>query len=165
MDFDAAVMAKQGFGRYEEMDSGLLPSLYVAYRSALAQSSEVVHNDLRERYRRGDREVLDAVRFWMDLTDKVRDCLVSRDMDRLPDLLNANFDRRVALYDVGAGNRQMVEAARSVGASAKFTGSGGAIVGTYRDEAMFGALCERLGQLGVKVIKPIVAPPCREEGQ
>ena len=31
----------------------------------------------------------------------------------------------------------MVEAARDIGASAKFTGSGGAIVGTYEDEAMF----------------------------
>jgi glucuronokinase len=165
MDFNAAAMAKQGFGLYEEMDPVLLPPLYVAYRSALAQSSEFVHNDLRERYRRGDQEVLSAVRFWMDLTDKVRGCLVNRDMDRLPGLLNANFDRRVALYDVGAGNRQMVEAARSVGASAKFTGSGGAIVGTYRDEAMFMALRECLEQLGVKVIKPVVAPVFCEEAK
>jgi glucuronokinase len=30
----------------------------------------------------------------------------------------------------------MVEAARSAGASAKFAGSGGAIVGTYADAAM-----------------------------
>lgn len=163
MDFDATIMAKQGFGRYEEMDPGLLPPLYVAYRNALAQSSEIVHSDLRERYRRGDQDVLAAVRFWMELTDKVRDCLVNRDLDRLPGLLNANFDRRVALYDVGAGNRCMVEAARSVGASAKFTGSGGAIVGTYRDEAMFDALCRRLGPLDVKVIKPAVAPVYREE--
>jgi glucuronokinase len=165
MDFDAATMERQGYGRYEAMDPALLPPLYVAFRSALAQSSEVVHNDLRERYRRGDPEVIAAVRFWMDLTDKVRDCLLSRDLRRLPELLNANFDRRVALYDVGAGNRHLVEVARSVGASAKFTGSGGAIVGTYRDEAMFEELCRRLAPLDVKVIKPAVAPASNEEGQ
>lgn len=163
MDFDAAVMRKQGYGLYQEMDPGLLPPLYVAYRSALAQSSEMVHNDLRERYRRGDPDVIAAIRFWMQLTDQVRDCLVTRDIDRLPGLLNANFDRRVALYDVGAGNRHMVEVARSVGASAKFTGSGGAIVGTYRDEAMFEELRRRFEPLDVKVIKPAVAPACREE--
>jgi glucuronokinase len=165
MDFDAGIMKKQGYGRYEAMDPALLPPLYVAFRSALAQSSEVVHNDLRERYRRGDPDVLSAVKFWMDLTDKVRDCLLSRDLRRLPELLNANFDRRVALYDVGAGNRHMVEVARSAGASAKFTGSGGAIVGTYRDEAMFEELCRRLAQFDVTVIKPAVAPACNEEGQ
>ena len=53
----------------------------------------------------------------------------------------------------------MVEAARSAGASAKFTGSGGAIVGTYEDEAMFAALQERLGaHEDPACIKPAVAP-------
>jgi len=50
----------------------------------------------------------------------------------------------------------MVEAARSTGASAKFTGSGGAIVGTYADNKMFNELKKRLGRLDVKVIKPRV---------
>ena len=48
----------------------------------------------------------------------------------------------------------MIQAARSVGASAKFTGSGGAIVGTYRDDAMFEALVAKLEPLGIKVFKP-----------
>ena len=52
----------------------------------------------------------------------------------------------------------MVEAARSVGASAKFTGSGGAIVGTYEDEAMFQKLKAVLEPLQVAVIHPKVLP-------
>ena len=60
--------------------------------------------------------------------------------DGIGALLNENFDVRSEMYDVGEGNRRMVAAARSVGASAKFTGSGGAIIGTYGDDAMFEAL-------------------------
>jgi glucuronokinase len=52
----------------------------------------------------------------------------------------------------------MIEAARDVGASAKFTGSGGAIVGTYEDEAMFQRLKQALEPLGVAVIKPQILP-------
>jgi glucuronokinase len=53
----------------------------------------------------------------------------------------------------------MVEAARDCGASAKFTGSGGAIVGTYADDAMFERLKATLEPLQVAVIKPEIEPP------
>ena len=45
-----------------------------------------------------------------------------------------------------------------VGASAKFAGSGGAIVGTYTDDAMFARLEEALGAIGCRVIKPVIVP-------
>jgi glucuronokinase len=48
----------------------------------------------------------------------------------------------------------MVETARSCGASAKFTGSGGAIVGTYEGEAMFEELKATLEPKGMQVLKP-----------
>jgi glucuronokinase len=50
----------------------------------------------------------------------------------------------------------MVETARACGASAKFAGSGGAIVGIYRDEAMYRALEQRLAAIGSRVIKPVI---------
>jgi len=159
MDFNREAMERRGYGSYEELDPSLLPPLYIAYRSALAQSSELVHNDLRERYRRGDPAVVEAMRFWADLTVQVRDSLLRRQAERLPALLNANFDRRVSLYDVGAGNLRMVQAAREVGVCAKFTGSGGAIVGLCPDDAVFERLKARLGELGVTVIRPAIAPP------
>lgn len=46
----------------------------------------------------------------------------------------------------------MVEAARECGASAKFAGSGGAIVGTYDDEAMLQRLSEKLSAIGSQVV-------------
>ncbi len=72
-------------------------------------------------------------------------------------LINANFDKRRSIYRISEENLQMVDTARSVGASAKFTGSGGAIVGTYEDEDMFKALKKELGRLKIKVIKPKIA--------
>jgi glucuronokinase len=48
----------------------------------------------------------------------------------------------------------MVEAARACGASAKFAGSGGAIVGTYHDEAMFERVNARMAELNCRTIKP-----------
>jgi glucuronokinase len=48
----------------------------------------------------------------------------------------------------------MVEMARSAGASAKFTGSGGAIIGTYQDEIMFSKLKGTLNEHNIEVIKP-----------
>jgi len=50
----------------------------------------------------------------------------------------------------------MVESARRCGASAKFAGSGGAIVGTYRGEAMLAELRTRLAAIGSRTIVPQV---------
>lgn len=163
MDFNRALMQEQGHGRYEELDPGCLPPLYIAYRSALSQSSEVFHNDLRERYQRNDPQVLEAIAFWADLTDRVKALLLKGQGDRIGPLLNANFDKRASICRISAGNLKMVEAARSVGASAKFTGSGGAIIGAYEDEKMFQALKSRLESMDIHVIKPVIAPAVGEQ--
>ena len=48
----------------------------------------------------------------------------------------------------------MVYTARQAGATSTFAGSGGAIVGTYKDDDMFARLTSELERLGVAVIKP-----------
>ena len=53
----------------------------------------------------------------------------------------------------------MIHTARNCGATAKFAGSGGAIVGTYKDEFMFRRLCEGMQPIGVSVIKPKITLP------
>jgi len=50
----------------------------------------------------------------------------------------------------------MVETARSCGASANFAGSGGAIVGTYPDEASYIKLVEEMKNIGCETVKPIL---------
>ncbi|MBI3985286.1 MAG: GHMP kinase [Lentisphaerae bacterium] len=163
MDFSKAIMDRQGYGHYEELDPELLPSLYIAYRSDLAEGTEVFHNDIRARFERGEPEVLAAMQYWAGLTDQVRDCLLKRDTAKMPALLDANFDRRRQIYKIGHGNIAMVETARSVGASANFTGSGGAIVGAYDGETMFHRLEDRLGRINVKVIRPFIVRAERQD--
>ena len=159
MDFDQALMQRQGHGHYEPLPVALLPNLYVAYRDDLSQGSEVFHNNMRERFKRKDPEIIDAIAFWADLTDQVRDALVAGKPEQVGALLDANFDRRASIYNVGEGNTRMIETARGVGASAKFTGSGGAIVGTYDDDTMFASLKKELEPMQIKVIKPVIEPP------
>jgi len=159
MDFDKKLLANRGYGEYENLDPKLLPSLYIAYRENLAEVSGGIHNDIRERFERGDKSVTSAMRYWANLTDKLKTHLLKGEKEKVANVLNFNFNRRRKLYSISAENLQMVDQARLAGASAKFTGSGGAIVGTYKDGKMFKALKNRLGKLKIKVIKPVVALP------
>jgi glucuronokinase len=158
MDFAREIMQKQGYGAYEPMNPRLLPRLYVAYLDDLSEPTEKFHNNIRLRFDQGEPKVVDAMKFWASLTDRVKECLRAGQLDQIPALLNANFDKRREIYNISEGNLRMIEAARSVGASAKFTGSGGAIVGTYADEAMFKELRKALARLNVQVLKPKIAP-------
>ena len=154
MDFAKDIMSRQGYGSYEPLDPKLLPRLYMAYRDDLGEPTEKFHNNIRLRFEQGERKVVNAMRFWANLTDKVRKCLVSGDPAQIAALLDANFNRRRQIYQLSDENLHMVEAARSAGASAKFTGSGGAIVGTYADEGTYSVLRKKLRKLHVKLIKP-----------
>ncbi|MCB9911363.1 MAG: GHMP kinase [Verrucomicrobiales bacterium] len=156
MDFDRDYSAHHGHGRYEPLDPALLPPLYIAYRTDLAEGTEVFHNDIRNRYQRGERAVVEAMQYWAELTESVRGLLLAGRGVEIGPLLDRNFNKRCDIYRISRRNRDMVEAARSVGASAKFTGSGGAIVGTYTDAAMFQALEGRLEPLGIQVFKPVI---------
>ena len=87
---------------------------------------------------------------------QMRKAVENKDLGAIPALMNRNFDLRseVCANSISEKNRRMVEIARSCGASAKFTGSGGAIVGTFEDEAMFEKLKKELKFFDVEVIKP-----------
>jgi len=159
MDFSRELMEGRGYGNYEALDPGLLPPAYVAYREYLAEGTEVYHSDLRCRWNEGETEVLEAMRFWARITDEFRAALLRGDVPAMNQLINAGFDKRSELYDVGPGNLELIATARSTGASAAFAGSGGAICGFYADETMFDALVKAFESDGVRVIKPTIAPP------
>ncbi len=154
MDFSKDIMLKQKYGNYKSLEPSLLPKLYVAYRHDLSEPTEIFHNNIRDRFNRGERKVINAIRLWAGLTDKVKYCLLNKQTEKTGELLNANFDQRCKIYQIGKQNIQMVQIARSTGASAKFTGSGGAIVGTCKNEQMFNQLKKKLHKLNIKVIKP-----------
>lgn len=158
MDFGKQHFEKQGFGFYEQLDPMTLPPLYIAYMTALSEGSEIFHNDIRGRFNRADPTILAAMDEWTALAQQAHDLLVSGQGGRIGPLLDRNFDLRREICQIAKGNLAMIEAARSTGASAKFTGSGGAIVGTYQGEEMFEAICARLAPLGAVTFKPQILP-------
>lgn len=156
MDFDRGLMDSRGFGAYERLDSALLPRLYVAYRTNLSEGTEVFHNDLRQRFEAGEPAVLEAMRQWADIAQQGRDALDARDWSRFSELIDANLNLRARIYRISHANAEMVEMARMIGTTAKFAGSGGTIIGTYRDDEQYAELRKAFKRLDVQLIRPEV---------
>lgn len=158
MDFDRQLMESRGYGEYERLDPSLLPNLYVAYRTSLSEGTEVFHNNIRERWNRGEAPVVDAMQRWGEIARQGRDAIVAGDQQQLHRLINENFDLRLSIYQIDRGNLEMIQAARSVGACSHFAGSGGAISGLYHGEEMYQNLVAAMRPLGVAVLKPSILP-------
>lgn len=139
---------------YEPLDPQRLPTLYVAYHDSLSEPTEVFHNDIRGRFNRGEALVVEAMQHFAEIARQGREALLAGDEARLSSLINENFDTRMSIYQLPAWQVEMVMTARACGASAKFAGSGGGIIGAYQGEAMFTRLSQELARLGVKTIKP-----------
>ena len=141
---------------YEPLPTDWLPPLYIAYHAALSEPTETFHNDIRGRYDRGDQTIIAAMERFAGLAAQGREALLARDVARLSRLINENFDTRRTIYNLPPWQLDMVETARTCGASAKFAGSGGAIVGVYQGEAMLNQLRAAMDGLGCRVIVPII---------
>jgi len=141
-------------GVYEPIDPGLLPPLYIAYATDVGEPTEVFHNNLRNRFNQGEPAVVDAMTRFAQMTIEAREAILAGDANRLGQLIDANFDLRRSICRLRAGQVKMVERARALGASAKFAGSGGAIIGTYPDEATFDRLSRDLAEIGCGVFRP-----------
>lgn len=141
-------------GEYESIETDKLPPIYVAYSTDMGEPTYVVHNPLRARYNAGDPAVVQAMVDLADLTDQARAAIEAGDHDQLHTYIDRNFDIRKSICNISSNHQSMIDAARSVGASAKFAGSGGAIVGTFVDDKMFARLQESLNQIGCDVLRP-----------
>ncbi|HOK09507.1 MAG TPA: GHMP kinase [Candidatus Hydrogenedens sp.] len=158
MNFDRTLMETRGYGHYEEIPVSLLPKLFIAYRKDLSEGSEVFHNNVRERWLSGDPEVHQAMRDFAEYAQKARDLLLAGKGEEIGIWMDKNFDRRRSIYNLDPRQVRLVDVARSVGAHAQFTGSGGAIVGIYKDEAMYEKIVEALQTENAVVIKPQIEP-------
>jgi glucuronokinase len=156
MDFDRAYMAEHGHGRYEPLDPSGLPPLYLAYDDRRAEPTERPHSAVRDMYDRGDAKVVKVMQQIAGLVDEARECIDRRDAAGLSRLIDRNFDLRSEVFDISAENQAMIDAARSAGASAKFTGSGGAIIGIYDSPNTLERARGALEDLGCSVILPKV---------
>jgi glucuronokinase len=153
MDFSRDLMDRQGHGAYESLDPRLLPALFVAYYPQSAKVSGQLLNDLKQRWERADPEVRATLERIAALASSGKKALQQGDHDRFAALMNENFELRRRIMCIDERDARLVEAARRLGASAKLTGSGGAIVGVFRGDAMKQQLAERLGALDARVIE------------
>ena len=141
-------------GQYEPIDPGLLPNLYVAFSHDAGEPTEVTHAPLRARYDEGDQKIHAAMKRFATITDEARTALLAGDHARFHQLVDENFDLRRSICDLSPSHVRMIETARSVGASAKFAGSGGAIVGTFTSDSQYADLGQKLRAIGCEVFRP-----------
>ena len=156
MDFDRALVERTGGGRYEPIRPRDDPPIYVAFDAGRAEVSGIAHRSLRAAWEAGERDVVNAMAELRDLTDRGKAALEAGDWGELHAVTNANFDVRRRIMPIAPENLRMVETARSTGASAKFAGSGGTIVGVHRDDAGYARLAEELGKIGCTTFKPAI---------
>jgi glucuronokinase len=155
MDFSRQLMEELGHGAYESLDPALLPPMFLGYQPASRKVSGSVHGDLMERWRRGDMEVHETLDRIAALALAGRDALLIGDAGSFSSLMNENFDLRRRIMRVQDRDLAMVEAARALGASAKLTGSGGAIIGVLESEGMEARIREKLEAIGARVVVPL----------
>lgn len=161
MDFDRSQEQHANglpYYSYERLQLNQQPPLYLAIHTMLSEPTEVFHNDLRGRFVRGEPAVVNGMQRFAALAREGREALLKGDFARLHMLINENFDTRFGIYRLPDWQTQMVYTARQCGASAKFAGSGGAVIGTYNGEAMFEKLVAEMAHIGSLVIKPQIFP-------
>jgi glucuronokinase len=157
MDFDKHIMERNGYGDYKVISPNLFENNYIAYRTEEIEGSEVVHNDLRSRFDEGDKMVHNVMEDLSDLTTEYLNALNQKQgTDLLGGYMNRNFDLRQSICKISKNNLEMIELARSVGASSKFTGSGGAIIGNYASEKMYAELEKAFNYKGIQIFKPTI---------
>ncbi len=154
MDFERKHLEKKGYGKYEKLDPRLLPRLYIAYKTNLGKVSGAVFNDLKARYEKGDERALSSLNRIAALAEEGKEVIENRDYIRLSQLMNENFEERQKVMNISDSNMELVHTARECGASAKFTGSGGSIIGIYKDDDMLKKLIIQLKAINARVIKP-----------
>ena len=103
--------------------------------------------------------------FWLEdetlqkiarLAETGKEALENKDYKTFGKCINENFDLRKQIMQINESNLEMITTARSCGASAKFAGSGGSIIGTYTDDDMLTRLIVELKKINARVIKPYI---------
>jgi glucuronokinase len=117
-----------GDGEYEQLDPDLLPPLLIAWRPEAGGHSGDTHASLRDRYESGERLVRETMSELSRVARGARTGLVEGDVERFVRAMDTTLDLRQRIMELGPVCLEMVQAARRCGASANYTGSGGAIV-------------------------------------
>jgi glucuronokinase len=156
MDFEKENLEKTGFGKYEPLDVRLLPKLYLAYKTDLSKVSGAVFNNLKERFNAGDEHTCQTIKALADVAEQGKQAILNGNSNLLNELIDHNFDLRCQIMNISDSNMELVKTARNAGATAKFSGSGGAIIGTYPNDDVLSRLVVNLKKINARVIKPYI---------
>jgi len=156
MDFDQSIMEEKGYGNYMPINGLENIPFYLAYPTNLYESSDTVHNNLRKRYDSGDLQIKLAMEAFIGLTNSFKAALVIGKMEELDIIINRNYDLRKSIMKIHPAFDLMIRLARNIGVSAKFTGSGGAFMGIYKDEAQLNELKTIMSQHAIEVLRPSI---------
>ncbi len=162
MDFSKEVMDKIGtyeYGQYESLNSALVPPLFLAYLSSPSDSGKI-HSDVNFRYKKNDPEVVSAMRTFANYASSFRFVMENRDIERIKELMNQNFDLRRRIFGdivIGYKNLEMIEIARRYGCAAKFAGSSGAVIGIYENPTQLQQLTQAYQDKDYKLIKLVIS--------
>jgi len=146
--------ARGAQGRYEQLDPRLLPVLLIAWRAEAAADSDRVHRSLRARFERGDPVVRAGMSELADLALRARTALLRGDRARFAQCVEGSFEARRGMMALDPRHLEMISIARGCGASANYTGSGGAIVAVCRDPAHRAFVAEALTAAGCETVSP-----------
>lgn len=167
MDFDKSRFKRRGHGKYTPLPPELLPRLWLVYCDNPSDSGKV-HSDVKRRWLEGDPEIREKMELVAACAEEGRVALEMGDLARFGQLMDRNFDLRREMFGdkcLGELNLKMITTARSVGAHAKFTGSGGAIVvfcplGEEQEQLMIDMCTSQ----GFTVVEVMPAPPTSAMG-
>ena len=92
-----------------------------------------------------------------EITEEAKVAITEANHKRLSELINENFDLRASIVKLKQADRELVERARRIGASSKFAGSGGAVIGTFDgSDEMLQKLIDTYEEIGAEVVVPKV---------
>ena len=156
MDFDRKLMEERGYGEYTELHPAKLPPLYLAYdpgpggdqRRSASEFAGVVQRRGQDRGG-GDAEIPRPDGPGPGRPDVGGLGRVARDHER-------EFRFAADDHEHRAGESADDRGRAGVGASAKFAGSGGAIVGLYHSARQYLELVDALGEVRCSVVRPMI---------
>ena len=142
-------------GVYEPLDPGLLPPLYVAYSTQISKPIQG-HSDLRGAVQPGRAEGDRGHAAPCRPSPRGARGNARQELRRLGELIDQNFDIRRSICRLPDDQVEMIERARRAGATASFSGSGGAIVGSYPDAATLDRLHAEMAAIHCRVVQPSI---------
>jgi len=158
MDFEKEYMLAHGHGKYERLDASCLPPAFISYTHQPRKFSGQMHNPIRFAYVNGESTAIRCMWEFARYARQGRVSLAERDYTAFGNWMRMNWDLRRNLYGdelLGEDNLKMVEIASKHNCPAKLPGSGGAVIGLYRTEEQFSALCDDYNEAGYTCNKVI----------